>query len=54
MLRGEAGVGNTALLDALVEAVGNDVRIERVMASETEVELTYAGLHALATGRSRT
>lgn len=47
VLNGPAGVGKTALLDRLVELVSPDVRVERIVASESEMELTYAGLQLL-------
>lgn len=61
VLVGEAGIGKTALLDRLVADAGAgvgvgvgvdtdihaDVRVERMVASESEVELTYAGLQLL-------
>lgn len=46
VLRGEAGIGKSALLDYLVErAVG--CQLARVAGVESELELTYAGLHQL-------
>lgn len=47
VVSGEAGVGKTALLDRLVELSGPEVRVERMVASESEIELTYAGLQLL-------
>ena len=47
VLSGEAGIGKTALLDALVVDVSADVRVERMVASENEMELTFAGLQLL-------
>jgi DNA-binding CsgD family transcriptional regulator len=47
VVRGEAGVGKTALLDHLVGLADAHVRVERMVASETEVELAYAGLQLL-------
>src|SRR4051812_22769951 len=46
VLRGEAGIGKTALLDWLA---GNapDFRIVRAAGVESEMELAYAGLHQL-------
>jgi DNA-binding CsgD family transcriptional regulator len=45
---GEAGVGKTALLDvAARRAAGAGVRVERMVASESEMELAYAGLQQL-------
>ena len=48
VLRGEPGVGKTALLEYLsAAAVG--CRITRVSGVESEMELAFAGLHALCT-----
>lgn len=47
VVSGEAGVGKTALIDRLVELAGPEVRVERMVASESEIELTYAGLQLL-------
>ncbi|GAA2118150.1 LuxR family transcriptional regulator [Actinomadura napierensis] len=47
VVSGEAGVGKTALLDRMVARAPAGVRIERVVASESEMELAYAGLHQL-------
>jgi DNA-binding CsgD family transcriptional regulator len=46
VLRGEAGVGKTALLDHLADQAAG-ARIERVAGVETEIELPFAGLHQL-------
>ncbi|MBV9196981.1 MAG: ATP-binding protein, partial [Solirubrobacterales bacterium] len=46
VLRGEPGVGKTALLHYLAEAA-SDCRIVRVAGVESEMELPYAGLHNL-------
>ena len=46
VLRGEAGVGKTALLDYLVGR-GPDCRIARASGVESETELAFAGLHQL-------
>lgn len=43
---GEAGIGKTALLDYLVDAAG-EVPVVRVRAIESEMELSFAGLHQL-------
>src|SRR3954453_11766046 len=44
VLRGEAGIGRTALLEFLVDrAVG--CRVVRAVGVESERELAYAGLH---------
>jgi DNA-binding CsgD family transcriptional regulator len=44
---GEAGVGKTALLDHVAQRAGASVRAERMVASESEMELVYAGLQQL-------
>jgi DNA-binding CsgD family transcriptional regulator len=46
VLRGEAGVGKTALLEHLSAAAGG-CRIARAAGVESEMELPFAGLHAL-------
>ncbi|MCY1136437.1 AAA family ATPase [Actinoplanes sp. Pm04-4] len=46
VVRGEAGVGKTALLDHLVRSAA-DFRVARAAGHEYEMELTYAGLHQL-------
>ncbi|MEU9288189.1 AAA family ATPase [Streptomyces sp. NPDC048275] len=46
VLRGEAGIGKTALLDHLAESVV-DCRVARAGSTETEMELPFAGLHQL-------
>jgi DNA-binding NarL/FixJ family response regulator len=45
-LRGEAGVGKTALLDYLVESA-SDLTVLRAVGVESDMELAYAGLHQL-------
>src|SRR5690606_2627855 len=47
VLSGEAGIGKTALLDHSVARASLHFRIERVVASESEMELAYAGLQLL-------
>src|SRR4051812_2511347 len=46
VVRGEAGVGKTALLDYLVGTTA-DLRVVRATGVESEMELAYAGLHQL-------
>jgi DNA-binding CsgD family transcriptional regulator len=48
VVRGEAGVGKTALLDYLVEQASG-CRVAHVAGVESEMELVYAGLHQLLT-----
>ena len=47
MLRGEAGVGKTALLDHLVAAAATDMQAVRAVGVESEMELAFASLHQL-------
>jgi DNA-binding CsgD family transcriptional regulator len=46
VVRGEAGVGKTALLEHLLEAA-SDMHIVRAVGVESEMELAYASLHQL-------
>jgi len=46
VLRGEAGVGKTALLD-YVQQRASGCRVERASGVESEMELAFAGLHQL-------
>jgi predicted ATPase len=46
VVRGEAGVGKSALLDHLVEAA-TDLRVVRAVGVESEMELAFAALHQL-------
>ena len=46
VLRGEAGVGKTALLEYLAARVA-DWRLARAVGIESEMELAYSGLHQL-------
>jgi DNA-binding CsgD family transcriptional regulator len=46
VVRGEAGIGKTALLDYLVESA-SDLTVARAEGVESEMELAYAGLHQL-------
>jgi DNA-binding CsgD family transcriptional regulator len=47
LVRGEAGIGKTALLDYLAERA-DGFRVARAVGIESEMELAYAGLHQLA------
>src|SRR3954453_2141468 len=46
VLRGEAGIGKTALLEHLRESA-SDLTVVRAVGVESEMELAYAGLHQL-------
>src|SRR5216684_7348872 len=46
VVRGEAGVGKSALLDYMAEAAA-DMRMARAAGAESEMELAFAGLHLL-------
>lgn len=46
LLRGESGIGKTALLHYLIEA-GSDLTLVRCTGAESEMELPYAGLYEL-------
>jgi DNA-binding CsgD family transcriptional regulator len=46
VIRGEAGIGKTALLEHLI-ASASDVTVMRAVGVESEMELAYAGLHQL-------
>ena len=46
VLRGEAGIGKTALLDHLI-ASASDLTVVRAAGVESDMELAYAGLHQL-------
>src|SRR3954468_22859703 len=46
VLRGEAGIGKTALLRYLVESASG-VTVHRAVGVESEMELAYASLHQL-------
>ena len=48
VLRGEAGVGKTALLDYVQERAV-ECRVARAAGAESEMELAFAGLHQLCT-----
>ncbi|WP_445149960.1 helix-turn-helix transcriptional regulator [Baekduia sp. Peel2402] len=47
VLRGEAGVGKTALLDRLADRAAAACRVVRTAGVESEMELPFAGVHAL-------
>ena len=47
VLRGEAGVGKTALLDYLTGELVSGCRLARAAGVESEVELPFSGLHQL-------
>jgi DNA-binding CsgD family transcriptional regulator len=49
VLRGEAGVGKTALLEYVAEQASG-YRVVRVVGVQSEMELAYAGLHQLCAG----
>ena len=46
LVRGEAGVGKTALLEYAVESA-SDVRVLRAVGVESEMEVAFAALHQL-------
>ncbi len=46
LLRGEAGIGKTALLDRAVESA-QQMQVLRIVGIESEMQLGFAGLHAL-------
>src|SRR5437763_6675207 len=46
VVRGEAGIGKTALLEYLVRSA-SDLTVLRAVGAESEMELAYAGLHQL-------
>jgi DNA-binding CsgD family transcriptional regulator len=46
VVRGEAGVGKSALLEHMAEAAA-DMRVARAAGAESEMELAFAGLHQL-------
>src|SRR3954464_2936470 len=46
VLRGEAGIGKTALLRYLVESA-SDLTVDRAVGVESEMELAFSSLHQL-------
>ena len=46
VLRGEAGIGKTALLEYLIDS-GSDLTVMRAAGVEAEMELAFAGIHQL-------
>jgi DNA-binding CsgD family transcriptional regulator len=49
VVRGEPGIGKTALLQHAIETASPDCRVERAAGVESEMELAFAGLHQLCT-----
>ena len=47
VIRGEAGIGKTALVEAASHLAGDDFLVVRATGVESEAELPYAGLHQL-------
>jgi len=47
VLRGEAGIGKTALLQYLIDESASNMTVLRAMGVESEMELPYASLHQL-------
>jgi len=47
VLRGEAGIGKTALIDHLSDAVASEFRVLRTAGVESDMELPFAGVHRL-------
>ena len=48
VIRGEPGIGKTALLEYAIESA-SDLRVVRAVGVESEMELAFAGLHQLCT-----
>jgi predicted ATPase len=46
VIRGEAGIGKSALLDATAAAAG-DMQVLRARGVESEVDIAFSGLHEL-------
>lgn len=47
VISGEAGIGKTALVDQAARAAGAQLHTARIVASESEMQLPYAGMHLL-------
>jgi DNA-binding CsgD family transcriptional regulator len=47
VVSGEAGVGKTALLDRTARLAAASIQVKQIVASESEIELAYAGLQFL-------
>lgn len=47
VLRGEAGIGKTALIDHLADTVASEFEVLRTAGVESDMELPYAGVHRL-------
>ena len=47
MVRGEPGIGKTALLQGAIDAAP-EMRLLRAVGIESEIELAFAGLHRFA------
>ncbi|MEU9335527.1 AAA family ATPase [Streptomyces sp. NPDC048290] len=47
VVRGEPGIGKTALLDELAQRAAPRVRVLRIAGVQSEIELAFAGLHQL-------
>lgn len=47
VVSGEAGVGKTALVDHVASTAAHQMAINRIVASESEMEIAYAGLQLL-------
>ena len=52
VLRGEAGIGKTALLEYLLESA-SDTTVVRAAGVESEMELAFASLHQLCASAAR-
>ena len=49
VVRGEAGIGKTCLLDAVASSAAADFHVVRLVAIESEMRLGFAALHQLLT-----